>query len=260
MSFDFMDAPPAETLIRALEQLYALGALNDRGELTKLGRRMAEFPIDPMLSKTLITAEKYGCTEEVLSIIAMLSVGNTIFYRPKDKAVQADQARRNFVRPGGDHLQLLAVWNTWVETDYSTQWCYENFIQHRSMKKARSIREQLLNLMERTEVPLISAEDPQNTVGIRKSFTSGFFYNSARLTQSADSYRTVKQNATVHIHPSSCLAGENMPRWVCYYELVLTSREFMRSCIEILPDWLLEAAPHFYKVSLSEYLFSRRKN
>jgi pre-mRNA-splicing factor ATP-dependent RNA helicase DHX16 len=66
MSFDFMDAPPAETLIRSLEQLYALGALNDRGELTKLGRRMAEFPVDPMLSKTLIAAETYQCTEEVL--------------------------------------------------------------------------------------------------------------------------------------------------------------------------------------------------
>ena len=60
-----MDSPPAETLIRALEQLYALGALNDRGELTKLGRRMAEFPVDPMLSKTLIAAEGYQCTEEV---------------------------------------------------------------------------------------------------------------------------------------------------------------------------------------------------
>lgn len=52
--FDFMDPPPAETLIRALEQLYALGALNDEGDLTKLGRRMAEFPLDPMLSKCLI--------------------------------------------------------------------------------------------------------------------------------------------------------------------------------------------------------------
>ncbi len=66
MNFDFMDAPPAETLVKALEQLYALGALNDMGDLTKLGRRMAEFPIDPMLSKTLIAAEKYNCTEEVL--------------------------------------------------------------------------------------------------------------------------------------------------------------------------------------------------
>lgn len=53
-------------------QLYALGALNDRGELTKLGRRMAEFPLDPMLSKTVIAADKYGCVEEVG--IAMVAV------------------------------------------------------------------------------------------------------------------------------------------------------------------------------------------
>ena len=59
MNFDFMDPPPTETLFRALEQLYALGALNDRGELTKLGRRMAEFPLDPMLAKMVIASEAY---------------------------------------------------------------------------------------------------------------------------------------------------------------------------------------------------------
>ncbi len=120
MNFDFMDAPPAETLIRALETLYALGALNDKGDLTKLGRRMAEFPVDPFLSKTIIAAEKYQCTEQVylplslqiVSIVSMLSVGNAVFYRPKEKIVHADQARKNFHRPGGDHLSLLAVWDT----------------------------------------------------------------------------------------------------------------------------------------------------
>ena len=65
MNFEFMDPPPTETLMRALELLYALGALNDLGELTKLGRRMAEFPVDPMLSKAIIASENYSCTEEV---------------------------------------------------------------------------------------------------------------------------------------------------------------------------------------------------
>jgi pre-mRNA-splicing factor ATP-dependent RNA helicase DHX16 len=61
--FDFMDPPPAETLIRALEQLYALGALNDEGQLTKLGRRMAEFPVDPMLAKCILASEEFHCVE-----------------------------------------------------------------------------------------------------------------------------------------------------------------------------------------------------
>ena len=74
MEFEFMDPPPGETLIRALELLYALGALNDRGELTKLGRRMAEFPVDPMLSKAIIESEKYVCTDEVRAFWRLLVV------------------------------------------------------------------------------------------------------------------------------------------------------------------------------------------
>ena len=76
--FDFMDPPPPETIMRALEQLYALGALNAQGELTKTGRRMAEFPLDPMMSKMLLGAEKYGVSEEVCTICAMLSIGNQV--------------------------------------------------------------------------------------------------------------------------------------------------------------------------------------
>jgi pre-mRNA-splicing factor ATP-dependent RNA helicase DHX16 len=112
INFDFMDPPPAETLLRALEQLYALGALNDRGELTKMGRRMAEFPMDPMLSKMLVASDNYKCSEEIVTICAMLSIGNSIFYRPKDKQVHADNARMNFHAGNvGDHIALLKVCN-----------------------------------------------------------------------------------------------------------------------------------------------------
>ena len=96
----------------------------------------------------------------------MLSVNNAIFYRPKDKVVHADNARVNFFRPGGDHLTLLNVYDQWVETGYSTQWCFENFIQHRSMKRARDVREQLEGLMERVEIEITS--NPNDSVPIRK--------------------------------------------------------------------------------------------
>ena len=142
--FDFMDKPPSETLMKALEQLYALGALNDRGELTKMGRRMAEFPLDPMMSKAVLASEKYDCSSEILTIVSMLSIGSSIFYRPKDKAIHADTAKLNFARGGGgDHLTLMRCYKQWVETDYSTQWCFENYLQVRSLNKARDIREQL---------------------------------------------------------------------------------------------------------------------
>jgi pre-mRNA-splicing factor ATP-dependent RNA helicase DHX16 len=62
-----------------------LGALNDNGDLTKLGRRMAEFPLDPLLAKTLVKSEEYKCVDQIITICAMLTVGNSIFYRPKEK-------------------------------------------------------------------------------------------------------------------------------------------------------------------------------
>lgn len=119
LNFDFLDPPPTDTLIRSLELLYALGALNDRGELTKLGRRMAEFPVDPMMSKAILTSEEYHCTEEVLSIVSMLAESASLFFRPKDKKLHADRARQTFFRPGGDHFTLLNVWDQWVESSYS---------------------------------------------------------------------------------------------------------------------------------------------
>ena len=110
-------------LVKGLEMLYALGALNDEGDLTKLGRRMAEFPLDPMLSKMLIASEKYRCIDQIITICSMISVGNSVFFRPKDKKMHADNARKAFFRPGGDHLTLLNVYNQWREYNESAQWC-----------------------------------------------------------------------------------------------------------------------------------------
>ena len=228
LHFDFMDRPPAETLIRALEQLYALGALNDRGELTKLGRKMAEFPLDPMLSKSVIISEKYKCVSEVLSTVSMLSLGGSVFYRPKEKAVHADTARMNFARGGGgDHIALLRCYREWAETEYNTQWCYENYVQVRSMKKARDIREQLEGLCERVEID-DKISSPDDIESVLKAITAGFFYNAARLGKSGD-YQTVKQHRTVYIHPSSVLAKEEEPPgWLVYFELAFTTKEYMR--------------------------------
>ncbi|KAK6920957.1 Helicase-associated domain, partial [Dillenia turbinata] len=225
LNFDFMDPPPAEALLKALELLYALSALNKVGELTKVGRRMAEFPLDPMLSKMIVASDKYKCSDEVISIASMLSIGNSIFYRPKDKQVHADNARMNFHTGNvGDHVALLKVYNSWKETNYSTQWCYENYIQVRSMKRARDIRDQLEGLLERVEIELTSSVNDLDA--IKKAITAGFFPHSARL-QKNGSYRTVKHLQTVHIHPSSGLA-QVLPRWVVYHELVLTTKEYMR--------------------------------
>jgi pre-mRNA-splicing factor ATP-dependent RNA helicase DHX16 len=275
LNFDFMDRPSPDALIRALEQLYALGALNDRGELTKLGRRMAEFPLDPMLSKAIIVSEKYSCVSEVLSTVAMLSLGATVFYRPKERAVHADTARLNFARGGGgDMIALLRCYTDWTASDYTPSWCFENYVQVRSMKRVREIREQLESLCERVEIDASICLPPNSNDfnPILKAITAGFFYNVAKLGRTGD-YQTAKQHKAVYIHPSSVLAppkhnrkdtGDignghreeyqeaipyDPPAWVVYFELTFTSKEYMRQVSPIEPSWLTEIAPHYYQES-----------
>lgn len=260
LNFDFMDKPPPEALMRALEQLYALGALNDRGELTKVGRRMAEFPLDPMMSKAVLASEKYLCAAEVLTVVAMLSVGSSVFYRPKDRAIHADNAKLNFARGGGgDHGTLLRCYSDWAESDYSTQWCYENYVQVRNMNKARDVREQLEGLCERVELELVS--NPHDMDNVLKALTAGYFYHTARFASNGE-YKTVKNQHTVYVHPSSVLASKSEkaepPRYLLYHELAFTSKEYMRTVAPIQPLWLTEVAPHYYKPSEFEDADSKK--
>lgn len=243
INFDYLDPPPAETLILAMEQLYALKALNHKGELTLTGRKMAEVPVDPMMARMILAAGEFGVVEEVLTVAAMLSVNGAIFYRPKDKAIHADTARKNFFHPDGDHLTLMNVYNEWAGTEYSSQWCYEVFVQHRSMKRARDIRDQLVGLMERVEIQL--STNPADSMAIRKAITAGYFYHVARFSKGG-MYKTAKKGQTVMMHPQSCLC-EDLPRWVVYHELVLTTKEYMRNVVVIDGKWLLEVAPHYYR-------------
>jgi ATP-dependent RNA helicase DHX8/PRP22 len=151
LNFDFMDAPPVQTMIAAMEQLYSLGALDDEGLLTRLGRKMAEFPLEPPLSKMLMTSIALGCSDEILTIVAMLSVQN-VFYRPKEKQTQADAKKSKFHQPEGDHLTLLAVYTSWKANQYSSAWAHENFVNSRSLRRAQDVRKQLITLMDRHQV------------------------------------------------------------------------------------------------------------
>ena len=251
VNFDFIDIPPKEILIRGLEQLYALGALNDEGELTKLGRDMSEFPIEPNLSKCIMMSVQYCCLDQILTIVSMLSVGTGFFYKPRDKNEigNSEKIKENFARFGGDHFTLMNIYHEWEETDYSGAWCRENFIHLKSMKKARNIKEQLVNLCNKVGINIedenLSINNENTSMNIRKCIASGFFYNSAKLCKDGI-YRTLKNSQTVYIHPSSFLFKEN-PRWVIYHQLIYTSKEYMNYLIEIKPEWLMDVAPHYYK-------------
>ncbi|MCJ1482136.1 DEAH-box ATP-dependent RNA helicase prp22 [Schaereria dolodes] len=254
LRFDFMDPPPTNTMLTALEELYALSALDDEGLLTRLGRKMADFPMQPPLAKVLIASVDMGCSDEILSIVAMLSV-QTVFYRPKEKQQQADQKKSKFHDPHGDHLTLLNVYNGWKQSKFSNPWCSENFIQGRSMRRAQDIRQQLVSIMERYKHSVVSCG--RNTMKVRQALCSGFFRNAARKDPQ-EGYKTLIEGTPVYMHPSSALNGKAAEH-VIFHELVLTTKEYMHCTTAIEPKWLVEAAPTFFKVAATDRLSKRKK-
>lgn len=266
--FDFMDPPAPETLMRALELLNYLGALDDEGDLTELGRMMGEFPLDPQLSKMLIASADHNCSNEILTIVAMLSVQNC-FVRPRDKQRAADDAKRNFAHSDGDHLTLLNVFHAYKEQQerYDEQmatnsnptkektgknallappdWCHKNFLNPRTLKSADDVRTQLQRIMERLRIKLVSPKfgTAAYYTQIRQALVLGFFMQVAHLERGG-TYLTVKDNQIVRIHPSSVL--DMTPEWVLYNEYVLTSQNYIRTVTSVRPEWLLEMAPHYY--------------
>lgn len=253
LHFDFMDPPPIQAMISAMESLYALGALDDDGFLTRLGRKMAEFPLEPQLSKMLLYSVDAGCSDEVLTIVAMLSVQN-VFYRPKERQALADQRKARFHSPDGDHLTLLTVYNAWRASRYSSHWCYDNFIQARSMKRAQDVRKQLQGIMERYEQEIRSCGADWDR--IRKAICAGFFTHAARRDPQ-EGYKTVVEAQHVFLHPSSALFNK-APEWVVYHQLVMTTKEYMREATAIDPRWLVQVAPTFFRQA-DPRILSKRK-
>eukprot|EP00045_Choanoeca_perplexa_P010012 m.100135 g.100135 ORF g.100135 m.100135 type:complete len:702 (-) comp15115_c0_seq1:76-2181(-) len=245
--FDFMDPPAPETLMRALELLNYLGALDDDGELTRLGAVMSEFPLDPQLSKMLIASVDHNCSNEVLSIAAMLSVPKP-FMRPPDQKKAADEAKNRFAHVDGDHLTMLNVYHAYKQNDGNTQWCWDNFIQHRSMKSADDVRTQLGGILDRMGLKRVSTDFSSRDyyINIRKAMLEGFFMQIAHRERSGH-YLTIKDNQVVLLHPSTSL--DTKPDWVLYHEFVLTSKNYIRTVSEVKADWLLQIAPQYYDMS-----------
>lgn len=244
IGFDFMDAPPVEAMVHALELLHTLSALDDEGLLTRLGRRMAEFPLDPNLAKMLIMSVQLQCSDEILTIVSMLNVQN-VFYRPKEKQAVADQKKAKFNQPEGDHLTLLAVYNSWKNNKFSSAWCYENFVQMRTLKRAQDVRKQLLGIMDRHKLDVVSCG--KGTTRVQKAIGSAFFRNAAKKDPQ-EGYRTLVDAQVAAIHPSSALF-HRQPEWVVFHEVVQTTKEYMREVTTIDPKWLVEFAPAFFKFS-----------
>ncbi|OAY78591.1 putative ATP-dependent RNA helicase DHX35 [Ananas comosus] len=234
-------------MIRALEILYSLGIIDEDAKLTSpTGFQVAEIPLDPMISKMILSANDFGCTEEIITIAAVLSV-QSIWVSIRGVKKEFDEAKLRFAAAEGDHVTFLNIYRGFLQSGKSSQWCYKNFINYHAMKKVVDIKEQLHNLMRRLGIAVKSCD--RDMQAVRKAIIAGFFAHACHLEEYSQNgmYKTIRSSQEVYIHPSSVLFRVN-PKWVVYHSLVSTDKHYMRNVIAIDPSWLTEAAPHFYQL------------
>ena len=253
LDFDFMDPPPQDVITTSLFDLWSLGALNHVGDLTELGRSMTPFPMDPSLAKILITScePAYECSEEVLTIVSMLSVPS-VFYRPKERQEESDAAREKFFVPESDHLTLLHVYTQWRSNGYSDGWCVRHFLHPKALRRAKEIRDQLHDIMvTQQKMTLTSCGTDWDVV--RRCICSGYYHQAAKV-KGIGEYINLRTSVTVQLHPTSSLYGLGyLPDYVVYHELILTSKEYMSCVTSVDPHWLADLGGVFYSLKSKEY-------
>eukprot|EP00056_Hartaetosiga_gracilis_P002711 m.56080 g.56080 ORF g.56080 m.56080 type:complete len:696 (+) comp11171_c0_seq4:53-2140(+) len=242
--FPFMSPPPVKSMTNALEMLFALEALDDSCNLTEpLGLQMAEFPLPPMQAKMLLSSGFLGCSEEMVIIVAMLQVQH-VFVSPRRHKRDAARRKLQFACVEGDLLTLLNVYNNFISHNRNSGWCGSHFINYKSLVRAREIVRQLRLTLRRFGVSLLSAEGDVEV--ILKCIVAGQFANAARLHMDG-TYRTLRGESALAIHPSSVLYTEDPPPYVVYNDVILTSNNYMRDITAVDPSWLADLAPHFYE-------------
>ena len=258
--FDFLSAPPAELMSKALELLYSLGALDDYAKLTHpLGSRMAELAVEPMMAKTLLSAPQFNCLSEMLTIAAMTSLGGNVWFYHDGERNRMESSRRKFAAEEGDHLTLLNVYQTFItKGKKEARFCHEHHLNYKSMTRAISIRAQLKRYLERFNIKVdetLSSNHPSSTVdnskkaeNIRRCLTSGYFAHAARM-QPDGTYRNVEGGTVLHAHPNSLMFNRKAD-WVIFHEVMETGEKtYIRDITKIEKNWLVEYAPEFYKLS-----------
>lgn len=258
LRFDYINPPPAELMVKALELLYSLGALDEYAKLTKpLGARMAELAVEPMMAKTLLSAPGFGCLSEMLTIAAMTSLGGSVWAPQDDEKKQFESARRKFAAEEGDHLTLLNVYQSFVGKGRKEgRFCYDNYLNFKALSRAVSIRAQLKRYLERfgidTEESLAgykahSVDSFNKAEQIRRCLTTGYFSQAARM-QADGTFLTVDGGTVLHAHPSSLMFNRKAD-WVIFHEVMETStKTYIRDISKIEKNWLLEYAHDFYEI------------
>ncbi|XP_068665462.1 probable pre-mRNA-splicing factor ATP-dependent RNA helicase DEAH4 isoform X2 [Aristolochia californica] len=252
LKFDFLDPPSRESLEDALKQLYLIDAIDENGLITDIGRKMAELPLEPSLSRTLIEANELGCLSEALTVSAMLSAETSLL---PTWSKGAEKKRKHSVSnlPNGyglgDHIQLLQIYEQWDRANYDPKWCINNDLQVRGMMFTKEVRNQLCQIMLKVAKGPVdvrlkrkSRDSRQEYRCLRKALCIGYANQLAERMIHHNGYRTLGyKSQLIQVHPSSVLETDedgHLANFVVYHELIATSRPFMRNVCAVEMSWV----------------------
>ncbi|TFY65846.1 hypothetical protein EVG20_g5242 [Dentipellis fragilis] len=177
MKLHWLSLPPSSNISQALDTLMKAGILDESGGLTSKGQKIAEFPLDMVMTSMLINSEEFGCGEEILNIVAM---SNNIFVMPQnDSKTLAELEHRKFIAEEGDHLTLLNVYNAFSKFGRSKTWCKSHAVSFRALSRAVSIQAQLKKYMERFQIPIKSCQG--NASSLQQCIAKSSVNNVAKL-------------------------------------------------------------------------------
>jgi len=225
VKFDFFDSPPVETLMRAYEQLILLEAIEETGEISELGKVMSLLPLDPHLSKMLMSSCRFNCTEEILTIISMVTNTKPYFLQIPELKDAIHDVQMRFKHLDGDHLTYLNIFNAYKQNGEDSKWCADHFLDHQSLVSADKIRCQLAKILDGIGMKRISTAPDSKSYysNIRRALCTGYFMQVARLAQSGH-YLTLKE-------------AQVESKWVCKFSQILFSMLGGSSPPIFEPDW-----------------------
>lgn len=245
--FPFIDPPNRAMITDAYRTLHELGAMDERGELTKVGRELAALPIDVRIGRMILAARDEDCLREVLVIAAALSVQDPR-ERPADREQAADTAHAQFIDEQSDFLTYLKLWaflakqSRQLSHSRLRKACSQNFLSFVRMREWRDIHAQLKEMVASRSTKLNDGDAPPDA--IHRAILTGLLWNIGLRT---DKYQYTGSGGTkFHLFPASG-QFDKRPAWVMAGELVETTRLFARTVAPIQPAWIERIAAHLVK-------------
>lgn len=247
--FPFVDPPERKFINDGIRLLQELQALDDRGRLTDLGRRLSRFPLDPRYARMLLAAEHHRVLRPVRVIVAGLSIQDPR-ERPMEAREAADAAHARWQHPKSDFLSLLRLWR-----DYHAQkrhlsrrkldaWCREHFVSPLRMREWVDVHRQIQEMSQSLEAETAGAaptEEDADYEAVHRALLTGLLGQVAH--QHEEREYLGPRGIKLVIHPGSGLAGRK-PKWIVAAEMVETRRLFGRMVAEVKPEWIEDAAAH----------------